>query len=822
MMTKNEYLIAQMKLHELRQQRPRLTQTYRDLEQQAEHMPTKMQQLQTLFTGLREIKMAEIALHPDVANLEPLLNGPQLSEETIAFWRSRLAEELPQGRLRSELIYIFGALLEEWVQEKSQGAAPDPVGIQTFTQLVERATQPETTAPDLSLLDALFAERNMMGKPIASWFQRSASTVLQERITTDELCAVLKDLSISPHRTATIHRQAKSFLQDTIMCKEMAEALSILLTHLDEWDWPAEGVHAYPFWTMNKWRLFITYDLFTMCFLEILGARLQSAFQQFLTEEREERSKQLRELLEETPGEDREAVLQQSLFLCRFADSDIWADLLAHPETPPTRADLKAHFTQSLYVSIIHKRKLIRKGLQAASTTLGGYEAHSSIDGMKTTLQFINAEIQLARTAFPETPLYVLKLDVKDFYPSLSHDLLLAILERYGFSQSQLTFFRKFLQVHVHQGEGETREIHYWARGVPLHHRLSNALGEMVLHLLDQHLLRNARVRIIRLVDDVCILTPSAEEAIKAWQAAQEFCQRIGLTINPEKCGAVCIGGTLPAQLPTSQPEWLLVKLNQDGSWQIDMEAFATYLQQARQQVLPSSSLLTQIEVYNLHMKHLIRALAMESDLGETHRRSIGVAAAQFHQAFFGEGQGMVEALRQAIQKRFLDNDTAMALPEAWFYWPITAGGCGLTHIMVLASGYAENRATVSERVVPTKRTATWQREYNDWSIFYSSFTGDVCLKEPAATNSMEVLVNDFIQRSHELGNSKQTTLSPYWRWILYIYGPQILERLGTFRFLSTELVPLQIILQHYQQTLSSEDADNDNDNLGDLDDHPF
>ena len=132
--------------------------------------------------------------------------------------------------------------------------------------------------------------------------------------------------------------------------------------------------------------------------------RFTSLQKEWLKEKREERCKQVRELLEETPGEDRGAVLQQSLFLCRFANSDIWADLLAHPEISPTLEDLKPYFTRSLFNSIAHKREFIRKRLQATSTTLGGYQAHSSIDAMKTTLQFINAEIQLARTAFPETP----------------------------------------------------------------------------------------------------------------------------------------------------------------------------------------------------------------------------------------------------------------------------------------------------------------------------------------------------------------------------------------------------------------------------------
>lgn len=803
MMTKNEYLIAQVKLHELRQQRSRLSRTYEELEQRVASMPAE-QQLQALFTGLQQITMAEIALHPDVANLEPLFNGPQLSEETLSFWRERLAKELPQGRLRSELIYIFGALLEEWVQEKSQETTTDPEGIQRSTQLLELASSPADPIADFALLDSLFAERGAEKKKLAQWFQEFTNTILQDRITASELKKVLEALSLSPNHTETIRRQAKSFLNDEVMSKEMAEALSLVLARLDEWDWPEEGVGTFPLWTMNKWRLFFTYDLFTMCFLEVLGLRLQDAFQSFQTNERAEHAERLRTLLKEARHENQRSSLQPFVQLARLADGDIWANLRSQKDIPLTFENVKSIYKKETYGSIIRNRQNLRDELQSASTMLSGYEADQAVDGMRTTLQFINAEIQLAHTAFPQAPFYVLKLDIKDFYPSLSHDLLLTILERYGFSARQLAFFRKFLQIHVRKGEEQTRLL----RGVPLHHRFSNVLGEMVLNLLDQHLLRNAQVQIIRLVDDICILTPSTEEATKAWRAAQEFCQSVGLTINQEKCGAVAINGTLPKQLPASLPKWLLVQLNQDGTWEIDKQAFTNYQKQTRQHVLQCSSLLSQIEVYNLHVKHLIRAIAMESDLGKAHRLSTKIAATQFHTAFFYEGHGMVEALRQEIQRRFLDNNSALTLPEAWFYWPITAGGCGLTHVMILASGYAENHSALKERVVPTKRPSNWQYEYCDWQHFYYSFICHIHLKEPVATNRMEMLVKDFIQRSNEMGNSRQTTLGPYWRWILYIYGPQILDHLGTFRFLSTELVPLQIILQHYQHAQSAEDSD--------------
>lgn len=40
----------------------------------------------------------------------------------------------------------------------------------------------------------------------------------------------------------------------------------------------------------------------------------------------------------------------------------------------------------------------------------------------------------------------------------------------------------------------------------------------------------------------------------------------------------------------------------------------------------------------------------------------------------------------------------------------------------------------------------------------------------------------------------KQEGLSDYWRWVLCIYGPEIMDKFGSFRFLLTDLVPLQLI----------------------------
>jgi len=420
----------------------------------------------------------------------------------------------------------------------------------------------------------------------------------------------------------------------------------------------------------------------------------------------------------------------------------------------------------------------------------------------------------LGRTAFPDLPLHVIKVDLKDYYPSIAHNLLPTILEGYGVPETHLNFFRKFLRIPLQQA-GQVVQVQ---RGIPNSRGLSDLLGELVLRLLDYYVRQVAHVQIVRLFDDICILTPSATEALKAWQAIQTFCTVSGLAVNPEKCGAICINGDRLPDLPDAQPNWLMVTLDPDGQWIINMAAFTSYAQQAREEIEQVPSLLSRIERYNNHLQYLIKALALQLPLGERHRNSVNAALQGFHQTLFGTQQGMVETLRQSIRERFIGQSFSMHIPEAWFYWPITAGGTGLCQTHILTSGYHEHFAKHTLPDPPDTRLDDWQDQSEQWGRFYSALFFHLELRTPDSNQVMETLVADFIQRGAELSDGKQRGLAAYWRWILYLYGPQILAHLGTFRFLITELVPLQLIMKRYREG-SLDGAD---DNLVELDSHPF
>jgi hypothetical protein len=74
--------------------------------------------------------------------------------------------------------------------------------------------------------------------------------------------------------------------------------------------------------------------------------------------------------------------------------------------------------------------------------------------------------------------------------------------------------------------------------------------------------------------------------------------------------------------------------------------------------------------------------------------------------------------------------------------------------------------------------------------------------RRAAEAPSMERLVGDLIQRGSEVSGRTPMTLTPYWRWIVYSYGPALLEALGTFLFLLPELVPMSVMIESRGETL--------------------
>lgn len=713
--------------------------------------------------------------------------------ETVAFWRAQLTRAVAQGQLRAEIVYLFGALLEEQVAQRDQARTVDPAQTAAEADLLAQLTTTHDRPAPEAWLDELF---QMMEADMAE-LHAYVGQLTNEPITTPvdaaELQEVLEHISQDVYRSASVRRPAQRLMHDAALLKAFADALTIALAHLDEWDWPEDGVRVQARWTRTKWRLFTEEGLPDAALLEVLGMRWQSVLETVLGRTFSKRQRRLARLLElEAPEvivDNERRMLKNPAGLHLMLDANIWLNR----DDAQARAADQRHFYgegRSIYTQRAEMQDHLRDFDHFAA--YGSGRDGDAPGGMASALLLVNAEMRLARAAFPDHPLFVAKCDLRDYYASLDHAVLLTILARLGVGERDLAFFRRWLHVPVRTREGVVRV----QRGIFSHRLLSDMLGELVMRLLDQYILHAANVEIVRLVDDICLITPTAADCAAAWRTLTASCTALGLAMHPDKCGAVAVGGALPPDLPTAMPRWSLLEVDADGHWHVHEPSFERYLEIARERIGRANSILAQVGQYNAHVSYLENALALRLDLGQTHQAEVRQALTRFHQSALGDGGDVVAALRQALHARFQRTGEATSIPEAWFYWPITAGGLGVRDALLLDALAIEGAARRSTPAIPRERTGDWLAKNNDWATLYAAWLAPITLPEPQSDQVMETLVRDFIQRGSEMANRQQRSLSLYWRWVLYTYGPQIREHFGSFRFLLTELVPLHIIVE--------------------------
>lgn len=295
MVSVSERYITQMKLRELRLQREKTLAAYAALAAEAREVAATQGDtaaLRLLYERLREMKFANQPLHPEVANLELLLRESDLQptgSETVSFWRERLERELGRGELRAEIVYIFGRLLEEQVQSHPTERPVDPEQAAAEQAIVNRITAPNAprsgATADLSPLDAVYTAIGLDTDRLSERIRYATDEAVYQSIEAEELRPALEQIATDGYRSPAIRREARRVAANETLIRELADALTIALNHLDEWDWPASGVRTRTHWANTKWRLFLDEDLPDACLLALLGLRWRRILQAVLGRE---------------------------------------------------------------------------------------------------------------------------------------------------------------------------------------------------------------------------------------------------------------------------------------------------------------------------------------------------------------------------------------------------------------------------------------------------------------------------------------------------------------------------------------------------------
>jgi hypothetical protein len=791
MRTTTDHFVTQMKLAELKRQREKLRRDYHEVAQAASGQLSNAHRLERLCQGLQTIRFAGTSLHQDLEQLDVLLAAVQaggVGGAVDQLWLETFQRALAAGQLRAEIVYAFGALLEEWAREG--GASDDTARERSHAQrerlIAQLLVQPKET-PHASLFDEVFQALNDDLERVAPKLKQGfAETKSAYRSVVNTLAYLQRDI----YQSARLRDEAKLY-ETGDASRDFVDAIRLMMAEANSWDWPVEHVEVEAVWTRNKWRLYPRVDLPTACLLGEIADDWTAAFDRCFGESaqvanRRNRLKKLREL--NAP----EVILTNEVRMLRQAEERVSLQTLelVDPwqgfDQPQGEGDMESGSIQS--------ERFERQQQARRADKADGYG--QGYGGASASILLTHAEVQLARSAFPDLPLYVVKADLADYYNSIPHAVLLDLLERLRVPADERAWIKRYLKFPLKTAEKEHGRA---ARGVPMGFRLSDFLANLLMQFLERYICLEAPVRIVREMDDITLLSPTSDGAVLAWRRLGQFCEACGLTVNLEKCGAVCIGpGSLPQELPAKPPRWGMLELDEQGDWGVAQAVFDAHLAQAQDEVHEEQAILARVQKYNANFRFLKNALGATVHLGEVHRTAVQNAVAFYQLHFFAPDRSIVDGLVEEIHARFFAQDD-VTIPESWIHWPVTAGGLGLHNPLLDLSQYRP----VKKPSAPTEREPGWGQHNNAWAEFYRGCISEIPPVLPKETPQFKALVQDFIQRGKTISGGAQTDLSPYWRWVLAIYGPEILERLGSFRFLITELVPLQLISRQFLQDTS-------------------
>jgi len=117
---------------------------------------------------------------------------------------------------------------------------------------------------------------------------------------------------------------------------------------------------------------------------------------------------------------------------------------------------------------------------------------------------------------------YVLKCDIRKFYPSISHDIMFGIVSR---SVSDPRILEILCDIIYSSGGG---------KNLPIGNLCSQWMGNLYMHELDIYTKQNLRVRdYIRYCDDFCLFHNDKNELAHLRNCVREFCtDRLQLTLS--------------------------------------------------------------------------------------------------------------------------------------------------------------------------------------------------------------------------------------------------------------------------------------------------